>query len=301
MFLITTNLFFLASMVVFNMNPLFTWPLYALFLLIDGAYLSANLFKFLTGVLHTPSGTSLEVLGLGHLPADFQAMVHNQCVDASWSCQDSAQLNQCTVQTCLLLMWSCRCAATAHVFAECSASIRGPQVKNCLLWPELLQADKADTAGPQQPDWCAGGWFPIALSIVVFIVSAIWFYGRQRKNTYAKAHAQHLESVLHPPVDGWVCCQCLCLPLLQGLLSSDVASWTMILHDPPSGPSPDHLSASLPLAAHMCQGVAKKQNASLRSSPIQLLMQTCYLCLTLAVRSAACGVNVSNFPRQSCR
>lgn len=48
-FLITTNLFFLASMVVFNINPLFTWPVYALFLLIDGAYLSANLFKFLTG------------------------------------------------------------------------------------------------------------------------------------------------------------------------------------------------------------------------------------------------------------
>ena len=49
-FLITTNLFFLASMVVFNISPLFTWPVYALFLLIDGAYLSANLFKFLTGV-----------------------------------------------------------------------------------------------------------------------------------------------------------------------------------------------------------------------------------------------------------
>ena len=50
-FLITTNLFFLASMVVFNINPLYTWPLYGLFLLIDGAYLSANLFKFLTGEL----------------------------------------------------------------------------------------------------------------------------------------------------------------------------------------------------------------------------------------------------------
>ena len=49
MFLITTNLFFLASMVVFNINPLYTWPIYALFLVIDGAYLSANLFKFLTG------------------------------------------------------------------------------------------------------------------------------------------------------------------------------------------------------------------------------------------------------------
>ena len=55
-FLITTNLFFLASMVVFNINPLFTWPIYGLFLLIDGAYLSANLFKFLTGVLHSQSG-----------------------------------------------------------------------------------------------------------------------------------------------------------------------------------------------------------------------------------------------------
>lgn len=57
-FLITTNLFFLASMVVFNMNPLYTWPIYALFLLIDGAYLSANLFKFLTG----ESGVLLIVL-----------------------------------------------------------------------------------------------------------------------------------------------------------------------------------------------------------------------------------------------
>ena len=48
-FLSTTNLFFLASMVVYNLNPLYTWPLYAFFLLVDGAYLSANLFKFLTG------------------------------------------------------------------------------------------------------------------------------------------------------------------------------------------------------------------------------------------------------------
>ena len=48
-FFTTTNLFFLASMVVYNLNPLYTWPLYAFFLLVDGAYLSANLFKFLTG------------------------------------------------------------------------------------------------------------------------------------------------------------------------------------------------------------------------------------------------------------
>ena len=67
-FLITTNLFFLASMVVFNMNPLYTWPIYALFLLIDGAYLSANLFKFLTGelgfhssVLHALHGVDGEI------------------------------------------------------------------------------------------------------------------------------------------------------------------------------------------------------------------------------------------------
>ena len=46
---------------------------------------------------------------------------------------------------------------------------------------------------------CAGGWFPIALSIVIFIISAIWFYGRQRKSMYAKEHAQHLESVLRFP------------------------------------------------------------------------------------------------------
>lgn len=46
---ITTNLMFLASIVVFNLNPLYTFPIWALFLLIDGAYLSANLFKFLNG------------------------------------------------------------------------------------------------------------------------------------------------------------------------------------------------------------------------------------------------------------
>ncbi len=62
-FLITTNLFFLASMVVFNINPLFTWPIYALFLLIDGAYLSANLFKFLTGVLLTQPETFRASIG----------------------------------------------------------------------------------------------------------------------------------------------------------------------------------------------------------------------------------------------
>ena len=45
----------------------------------------------------------------------------------------------------------------------------------------------------------AGGWFPIALSAVVFLVSSIWFYGRQRKSEYSKAHAQYLESVLHLP------------------------------------------------------------------------------------------------------
>ena len=45
----------------------------------------------------------------------------------------------------------------------------------------------------------AGGWFPIALSVVVFVISSIWFYGRQRKSEYSKSHAQYLESVLHLP------------------------------------------------------------------------------------------------------
>ena len=45
----------------------------------------------------------------------------------------------------------------------------------------------------------AGGWFPIALSAVVFLISSIWFYGRQRKSEYSKVHAQYLESVLHLP------------------------------------------------------------------------------------------------------
>ncbi|CAL8468147.1 g7686 [Coccomyxa elongata] len=94
---ITTNLMFLASIVVFHVNPLFTAPIWALFLLIDGAYLSANLFKFLNG-----------------------------------------------------------------------------------------------------------GWFPIALSIVVFAISAIWFYGRQRKTEYVKANSKYLEQVLAvaPPSNG---------------------------------------------------------------------------------------------------
>jgi K+ transporter len=43
---------------------------------------------------------------------------------------------------------------------------------------------------------CAGGWFPIALSLVVFFISAIWFYGRQRKGQYVKANSQYLEQVL---------------------------------------------------------------------------------------------------------
>ncbi len=41
-----------------------------------------------------------------------------------------------------------------------------------------------------------GGWFPIALSAVVFAISAIWFYGRQRKSVYVKANSQYLEQVL---------------------------------------------------------------------------------------------------------
>ena len=48
----------------------------------------------------------------------------------------------------------------------------------------------------------AGGWFPIALSAVVFLISSIWFYGRQRKSQYSKEHAQYLESVLHLPDSG---------------------------------------------------------------------------------------------------
>ena len=43
---------------------------------------------------------------------------------------------------------------------------------------------------------CAGGWFPIALSVLIFLISAVWFYGRLRKSAYLKDHAQALESVL---------------------------------------------------------------------------------------------------------
>ena len=37
------------------------------------------------------------------------------------------------------------------------------------------------------------------------MISAIWFYGRQRKSNYAKEHSQHLESVLNLPQNGCVC------------------------------------------------------------------------------------------------
>jgi K+ transporter len=47
----------------------------------------------------------------------------------------------------------------------------------------------------------AGGWFPIALACIIFIISAIWFYGRQRKNLYLKSNAQRLESILKLPED----------------------------------------------------------------------------------------------------
>lgn len=47
-----------------------------------------------------------------------------------------------------------------------------------------------------------GGWFPIALAIVVFIVSAIWFYGRDKKSEYAKKNALYLEQVLSLPPPG---------------------------------------------------------------------------------------------------
>jgi KUP system potassium uptake protein len=88
---ITTNLMLLAAFVVYNINPLISLPIWALFLLIDGSYLSANLFKFLNG-----------------------------------------------------------------------------------------------------------GWFPIALAFVVFVVSSIWFYGRDQKTAYAKKNALYLEQVISP-------------------------------------------------------------------------------------------------------
>ncbi len=40
-----------ASLVVFHVSPLISLPVWALFCLIDGAYLSANLFKFTNGAL----------------------------------------------------------------------------------------------------------------------------------------------------------------------------------------------------------------------------------------------------------
>jgi K+ transporter len=52
---ITTNLMMLASLVVFNVNPLISLPIYGLYLLIDGSYLSANLSKFMQGARRGPS------------------------------------------------------------------------------------------------------------------------------------------------------------------------------------------------------------------------------------------------------
>ena len=91
-FLITTNLFFLASMVVFNINPLYTWPIYALFLLIDGAYLSANLFKFLTG----ESGFHSNVLHAFH-----------NVEGEIWPCRIHAGMPDLIIQ--LKLCWNARC------------------------------------------------------------------------------------------------------------------------------------------------------------------------------------------------
>lgn len=57
----------------------------------------------------------------------------------------------------------------------------------------------------------AGGWFPIALSIIIFLISAIWFYGRQRKSDNLKEHALQLENLLRPlPAAG---CAAGCLHL----------------------------------------------------------------------------------------
>ena len=48
----------LAAFVVFNIHPAISLPVWAFFLLIDTAYLSANLFKFLTGEPGTPLFTA---------------------------------------------------------------------------------------------------------------------------------------------------------------------------------------------------------------------------------------------------
>jgi K+ transporter len=48
----------------------------------------------------------------------------------------------------------------------------------------------------------AGGWFPIALAFVVFLVSAVWFYGRDKKSLSIKNNAQYVEQVLALPPPG---------------------------------------------------------------------------------------------------
>jgi hypothetical protein len=37
------------------------------------------------------------------------------------------------------------------------------------------------------------------MAVVVFIVSAIWFYGRDKKTAYAKKNAFYLEQLLSTP------------------------------------------------------------------------------------------------------
>ncbi len=67
-------------MVVYNLNPLYTWPLYAFFLLVDGAYLSANLFKFLTGEPFCSLPCNYHTgLPMGDYEDEICSVIHRKC------------------------------------------------------------------------------------------------------------------------------------------------------------------------------------------------------------------------------
>jgi K+ transporter len=71
----------------------------------------------------------------------------------------------------------------------------------------------------------AGGWFPIALSIIIFLISAVWHYGRQRKSDHLKEHALQLESLLRAaPAAGCAAKLSAMQPAVRRNLSAEAGS-----------------------------------------------------------------------------
>ncbi len=67
---------------VYNVHPLICLPIWALFLLIDGSYLSANLFKFLNGA-HSPTPTLACCV---YMKSDMLSCEGELCIEKAWLC-----------------------------------------------------------------------------------------------------------------------------------------------------------------------------------------------------------------------